>query len=78
MNDVERAAATLVKVYGLVLLILGPITLATVLFHGFKLLGTEDALTKGQWIFGLSFGLCVLSVGIYLCKRELGWFATNK
>lgn len=74
MGDAERAAIVLIKVFAVVLLVLGPLTFVTVIVHGLKAMHTVNELTHKQWAFGLSFGLGISYLGIYLCRREFGWF----
>ena len=78
MNESERAAIVLIKLFGIILLILGPLTFFTVIIHGLKALNTVNELTSKQWAFGLSFGLVLSYIGIHICKKEFGWFLPKK
>ncbi len=78
MNELERATAILNKLFGVVLIVMGPLTIGTVIFHGFKVMHTVEKLSLSQWVFGCFFGLGLWILGIYLCRREFGWFINKK
>jgi hypothetical protein len=76
--DLENAAILLQKLFGVALLILCPIVLIAVIIGGFRAIGTADALNIREWIFGLTFASGGIFLGIYICRKEFGWFIRKR
>jgi len=76
--NIDDAAILLQKIFGVALLILCPIVLITVVIGGFRAMGTVEALNIREWIFGLAFACGGIFLGIYICRKEFGWFTRRR
>jgi len=76
--DIENAAILLQKIFGVVLLIICPIVFIAVVIGGLRAMGTKEALNVQEWIFGLAFASSGIFLGIYICRKEFGWFTRRK
>lgn len=69
LMDLSRIVS---KICGPFLIVMSPIF---ILLLGLDPWGTDgQSASIKEWIFILLIGLCGLAVGIYMCKKEFGWF----
>ena len=75
MNTVELSRLVS-KICGPFLVVMSPIFLVLL---GLDPLGKESqSATLKEWIFILTVGLGGLILGIYMCRKEYGWFGGKK
>lgn len=72
--EYDNLSQMLMKIYGPILILMSPIGLAMVVYLGMKAQGTPEELSIYHWTLGLSTCLGGVLVGIYLCRKEYGWF----
>ncbi|PIS10667.1 MAG: hypothetical protein COT73_08035 [Bdellovibrio sp. CG10_big_fil_rev_8_21_14_0_10_47_8] len=72
--DAEEAAILMQKAFGVISLVMFPIILAIVIYSGIKGFGTQEELTAREWVLGLAFSTSGIAFGVWVCRKEFGWF----
>jgi hypothetical protein len=72
--DLEDSVGVLKKIYGPILLVLGPLFLIVMSYGGIRARNTPDQPSIGQWIFIFIVGIGGTFQGVRYCRSELGWF----